>query len=73
MRRDTSPTDSPGKAKLVEDLRIVVRNPAREYLLFPRIGGSFKSLQLLQRFQRAAFAQKLCLGRQMLPTQIANA
>ena len=50
MRRNASPTDGPGEAQLVEHLRIVVRNSARQNLLLPRIGGSFESLQLLQRF-----------------------
>src|SRR5271167_831336 len=58
MWGEAAPADSAGETEAVEDVRIVVCNAARENLLFPGIRRGFESLQLLQRFEGAAFAQQ---------------
>src|ERR1700691_4578624 len=67
MGRETAPADGSGKAKTVERARIVVRDAARENLLLPRTCRRFESLQLLQRFERAALAEQSRFRRDVLP------
>src|SRR3984885_2338743 len=67
MRRETAPADGSGEAKTVEDVRIVVRDAARENLLLPRTRRRFESLQLLQHLERAALAEQTRFRRDVLP------
>src|SRR5580698_9241537 len=69
MGGETAPADRSGEAKTVEDVWIVVRDAARENLLLPRTCRRFESLQLLQRFERAALAEQLRSRRDVLPAQ----
>src|SRR5277367_4911719 len=50
MWGEAAPADSAGETEAVEDVRIVVRDAARENLLLPSVCRSFESLQLLQSF-----------------------
>src|ERR1700689_4610143 len=67
MGGETAPADGSGEAKTVEDVRIVVGAEAGENLLLPRTCRGFASLQLLQRFERAALAEQLRFRRDVLP------
>ncbi len=69
MRREAAPADRAGEAELIENVRIVVRDAARENLLFPGSCRRFESLQLLQRFERAALAEQARLRRDVLPAE----
>ena len=69
MGLEPTPTDCSGQAELVKKLGIVIRNPARQDVLFPGIGWYFKALQLAKDFERASFSQDLRPGSDMLPAQ----
>ena len=69
MRREAAPADGAGEAKIVEDFGIVVRDAARQDLRFPGVRRSFEALQLLQNFERAVFAEKARVRREVLPAQ----
>ena len=58
---------------MVENLRIVIRDAAREDLPLPGVGGSFKALQLPQSFQRAALAEKLAFRARRAASAAASA
>src|SRR5579863_7738859 len=69
VRRQSSPTDRSRQAKLIQPLRIVIRNPPRQNLPLPSIRRNLESLQLLQNFQRASFTRCLRPRSHMLPSQ----
>src|SRR5262249_50830499 len=55
------------QTELVEPFGIVIGNSARQYLPLPRVSRDFKSLQLLQHFERSTLANDLRTRLQMLP------
>ncbi len=69
MRRQASPADCSGEAKLIEPLGIVVGDAAGQNLPLPGVGGNFKSLKLAHDFERGALALNLSSRRHMLPAQ----
>ena len=69
MRRQASPTDRAGQAKLVEPFGIVVRNTAAQDMPFPRAGRNFEPLQLAQYIKCGAFSLNLTSRREVLPAQ----
>ena len=69
MRREAAPTDGTGEAKIVENFRIIVCHAARENLALPCVRWRFVTLQLPQRFERAAFTEKLRRGGNVLPAE----
>ncbi len=69
MRRQASPADRTGKAKLVEPLGIVVGDAPPQDLPLPGIGRNLKSLQLAQHIERGPFTLDLRFRRDMLPAQ----
>src|SRR6202158_5823424 len=69
MRREASPADRAGQAKLIEIFGIIAGDTAREDLAFPGICRRFKTLQLTQSFEQAALAQQLGAWRDVLPAE----
>ena len=69
MRRQPSPADRSGKAKLIQPFGIVVRNAPCQHLPLPGVGGNFKSLQLAKYLKRGALALHLRSQGNMLPAQ----
>src|SRR5207237_10425643 len=68
MRRQPSPTHCPSQAKLVEDLRIVIRYAPAQCLAFPCVRRNFKTLELPENFEGATFPQDLRSWGKVLPT-----
>ena len=69
MRRQASPTNRAGEAKLIKPLGIIIGNAMREYVTLPGVGGNFKSLQLTNDLKRSAFTLQLGSRRDVLPAQ----
>ena len=67
MRRQSSPADRSGEAKLIEPLGIVIDDAACQHLPLPGVGRNFKSLELAHDFERATLARDLSSRRHMLP------
>src|SRR5260370_2958709 len=69
MRREPAPTHGASEAELIEDFRVIVADPEREYLPFPGACRNLETLKLAQGLQRAAFIAQLRAGRHVLPEQ----
>ena len=67
MRRQPSPADYAGQAKLVQPLGVVIRDASGKDLPLPGIRRNFKSLQLTKDVEQGALALDLGSGRDMLP------
>src|ERR1019366_8039036 len=66
---EASPANRARQAEVVQNFGVVVGNSPGENLPLPRICWRFKTLQLLQDFQRTVLSQNLRAWREMLPTQ----
>ena len=71
MRREPAPADRAGEAELIETSagRIIGDAARAEFGASQALAGRLETLQLANDFERAAFAEKLRAGRDVLPAQ----
>ena len=67
MRREAAPRDFAGEAQTVEQFGIVIDDALRQDRGFPRGGGDFVALQLLEDLEQAIDAVQLRAARHVLP------
>ena len=67
--RNPSPADRARQTELVENLRVVIRDSARQDLRLPGTGRNFEALQLPDDFEQPALAPRLRARREVLPVE----
>jgi len=69
MRRDASPADDTGQAKIIQPARIVVSHACRQQCALPLNRGGFESFELLDGREHAFFSRELCARCEVVPVK----